>query len=508
MAIKLRDYQVDSLKKIYNSWKSGCRAPLLVLPTGAGKTSTFVYLDSKLVESDKICWIVVHKDDLVMQTSDTLSKMGIEHGIIGAGFSECLFYKTQIVKIGTIGSKIKKKLKGQRNKAGNFDIDRYPKPDYTIVDEAHHSVAGTWAEFLAYYSKTRVLGVTATPERLDGKMLGKYSGGFYDDLIIGPTMKELVIRGFLEKQKYFTPCSIDEKSIKTKSNGDFDEKEAAKILDKPKIINNTVGWYSKISPYEPAIAFCCNVKHAEDTAKEFNDSGYKAVALVGSLTYKQKKDILEKLANGEIHVVTSCEIISEGTDVPNVSTVILMRPTWSLTLYRQQTGRGARVAIDKRPKYIIDMVGNYFRHGSPLMDTDWQIEGQKKTKKQRKEEIDNFKIKTCSNCFGSFELSDIKNNICPNCGEIFGSKQRKITIVDGELQEIVWDELEEEMKVWHERQNAEDEKRKKKEAKAKLWRSIYSCESYEELAELVSEKNYKPAWIYRTWQRVKQKKGL
>lgn len=506
MAIQLRDYQKNSLVEIKKSWMGGKRAPLLVLPTGAGKTYTFSYIVKNLEKAGRTVWIVVHRDNLVQQTSKSFNNLGIKHGIIGAGYSESLFNNVQIVKVGSIAPKINDKLKGKTNKIGQFDIDRFPLPEFIIIDEAHHTTAGGWETLTSYYNNAKYLGVTATPERLDGKMLGNHSGGFFDDLIIGPSMKELVIRGHLANSKYFNFANYSNES-KTRTNGDFDPETAGKMMSKPFILNNVVQKYKSICDGASAIVFCCNVEHAENVAEEFTANGYKAIALVGNVKFNQQQRILDDLGNDKIQIVTACEIISEGTDVPNVTATILCRPTWSLALYLQQYGRGIRVAPDGRQKYTLDMVGNFNRHGHPLMDRDWQIEGQRKTKKTREAEIDSFKIKNCPHCFGSFEASEVKDNICPNCGQIIGSKQRQINIVDGELEEVIWDEIEIEKQRWHEEQDKLRIQQEKKDEKRNFWRSIYACETKEEMRKIIEAKGYKAGFLHVTWERIQKKRN-
>lgn len=482
--MKLRDYQIDVLKKIKESWKSGHRAPLLVLPTGAGKTYTFMYIVKQLEAANRKVWVVVHRENLAIQTGDAARTLGIPFSIIGAGHSENMFYNFQIAKVASV--------------PGRFN--RLSSPDVIIVDEAHHSTAGQWAKIIKQYPNAKILGVTATPERLDGKALGVNSGGFFDDLIVGPTMRELCEKGFLSNPKYFTFGNLDTEKIHITSGGDFDTKESGAELNRPKILNDTVARYRATCDGQPAIAFCCTVKHAEDVADEFNAFGYNAIALVGKMDFREQQNILEGLSSGKYDVVTSCEIISEGTDIPDVSAAILLRPTWSLTLYLQQVGRALRVAKDNRPKYIIDMVGNIYRHGHPLMDRDWKIDGERQTPKKKKQERDNYDIKTCPECLLTFESREAKDGKCPYCGSVIGSKQRRINIVDGELVEIVWDEIEKDLVEWHKKQ---DELLEKRQNKKDYWKSIYSCKSLEELESLAKEKGYKNGWAWMTWKRIK-----
>ncbi len=494
--VNLRSYQVEAIRNVANSWRGGKKAPLLVLPTGAGKTFTFSYIIKKLVATGKTCWILVHRHNLALQSSQALLKMNIEHGFIGAGFSENHHHKVQIGKIGSLAS---------RNGKPNERLIRLPKPDYIITDEAHHATAGTWLDILNHFKTSRVLGVTATPERLDGKMLGVNSGGFFDDLIIGPSIKDLVLQGHLMYPKYYNLSNFVENKISLKSNGDFDDNIVGDIMSKPQILRNVVANYRKLCDKQSAIVFCCSVKHADEVAEEFNQSGYNAVALTGNIDFRQQQKILEKLATGEINVVTSCEIISEGTDIPDVSVAILCRPTWSLTLYLQQVGRVLRVAKDKRPKYVLDMCGNFFRHGHPLIDRAWRIEGERVSKKKRKkEQEENVDFKQCPHCFACFETKDIKEDICPECGMIIGTQQRKLNIIDGQLVEVVWDDVENEIRKWHEEA---DLKREKAEKKKELARSIHACKSYEEVQELGRQKGYKTGWAWVTWDRLQKQRS-
>lgn len=159
-----------------------------------------------------------------------------------------------------------------------------------------------------------------------------------------------------------------------KRMGDFAQDDLDKAMDKPTIHGDAVAHYARICPYTPAIAFCVSVAHAEHVAEAFRNAGFKAASIDGKMDIGQRSSLLDDLANGSLHVLTSCDLVGEGLDIKICGCVIMLRPTMSLGLFIQMLGRPQRLHPDKQFAIILDHVGNIGRHGMPCADREWTLE--------------------------------------------------------------------------------------------------------------------------------------
>jgi superfamily II DNA or RNA helicase len=298
-------------------------------------------------------------------------------------------------------------------------------PDLIVVDEAHHASAGTWQKILDAFPDALTLGVTATPVRADGKGLDDA----FDEIVQGPTVRDLIAGGYLVTPRVFAPPSVDTSSLH-KRMGDFDKQEAAVMMDKPTITGDAVAHYMRLCDGLPAVAFCVTVEHARHVAQEFRARGYTAEAVDGTMSDDDRKRALDGLGDGSVQVLCSCDLISEGTDIPAIACAILLRPTMSEGLYIQQVGRALRTMGGKEHAIILDHVGNTLRHGLPDADREWLLAGRPKGK--RKSSEPSLPIKQCSHCYSVFRPAPH----CPDCGTAVEVQGRKLEHVDGELTEI------------------------------------------------------------------------
>ncbi len=416
--LKLRDYQTDAVNNIRQSYIRGFKAPLLVIPTGGGKTVIFSYIAATTASRGKRVLILVHRVELLRQTSAALQKSGVHHGLINPKYTPDLFAPVQVASVQTL---IKR-------------LDKIKPPDLIVIDEAHHALAGTWKKIIEHFPNAHILGVTATPCRGDGTGLGIESGGVFDDLVMGPQVQELIQRGFLVEPLIYgvdSGSKIDLSGIHTKM-GDYDQGELAKLMDKPKITGDAVAHYKKLCSGVPAVVFCVSVAHAQHVAEEFRAAGYRAYHADGSLDDDIRKRILNGLGNGTVDVVTSCDLISEGTDIPAIGCAILLRPTQSLGLYLQQVGRALRPCEGKDKAIILDHVGNVLTHGFPDEVREWTLQGDPKRKKSKKKEDKTVQVKQCEKCYAIHQPAPS----CPVCGHVYVVKDMAPKQVDGELKQL------------------------------------------------------------------------
>lgn len=428
----LRPYQEDAIAQLRAAYGEGKRAPLYQLPTGGGKSLIFGTIAAGAAERGTRVLILVHRRELLLQGSRTLRECGVPHGLVMQGLPNS---KAQ-VRIASKDTLVRR-------------LPHTMEPDLIIADECHHFLKGnTWGKIIAYYPKALLLGVTATPKRLDKKGLGVHAGGVFDHLIIGPSVRELTDQGYLVPATVYAPPQVVDLSGIKHSMGDFDKKELSLRVDKPKVTGDAVAHYQRITPGEKAIAFCVSVDHAYHMAEAFSAAGVKAEPIDGGMSDTLRDAVMARFRSGETMVLTSCELIGEGLDVPDASVAICLRPTESLTVCLQQWGRVLRPFPGKERAVILDHVGAVGLHGLPDSERVWTLDGQKKKPKAPP-------VRRCPRCFACFS----PRPECPSCGYIFGQDRetgRTIDHVDGELSEVKgqgYDEVRERMRR-HQRENA------------------------------------------------------
>lgn len=460
--LTLRDYQQKGVDSIRESYLNKKNAPLFVLPTGGGKTIVFSYIATTTAAKNKRVLILVHRIELLRQTSAKLYEAGVEHGLINAKFTPNMFASVQVASVQTLVRRIEKVR-------ADYDL--------IIIDEAHHAVATTWKKILNKIMekspKCKTLGVTATPVRGDGTGLID----MFDDLILGPSIKQLTDRGFLVPSIVYAPTEkLDFSKIKI-TNGDYDQYEIENLVDNSVITGSAVEYYKKICPGVPAIAFCVSVKHAEHVASEFRAAGYRAASVDGSMDDVVRKRIIAGLSNGNIQVMTSCDLVSEGTDIPAVVCGILLRPTKSTGLFLQQVGRTLRPAPGKSRAYILDHVGNVLNHGMPDEDREWSLEGEdQRSKKKKKDTEPNVRVKQCPACFAMHGPA----TKCPLCGHIYEVESVEPVTKDGELRQMT----EEDTALLRRARNKE----------------VGKARSFDELVAIGTARGYKPGWAKHIWE--------
>lgn len=412
MTVALRPFQADAVAEIRGAYMAGHRRVLFVLPTGGGKTFTFVYIaEQAAIRGNRVC-ILVHRQELVDQASRSLHAIGCNHGIIAAGYRQDLRQGVQVASVQTLARR----------------LHTLP-PDFfqlLIVDEAHHAVAGTWAKVLAAMPRAHILGVTATPERLDGRGLGDQ----FDTLIEGPDAAWLTANDFLVPARIFAPPGLDLSGIKR-----FDTKRGKQeASDRVRqAMGDPITHYRRTiaDNYNgTAIAFCCSVADADAVAEAFRSQGIAAAMLDGTMDRGERRRLINDLGAGVLKVLTSCDIVSEGTDIPSVSGGIGLRPTDSLGLHLQQMGRILRPCPGKKFAVWNDHVGNSHRHGLPTDPREWSLEGRAKRKRAPS---DALPVKSCPRCFSAISSAI---QICPECGHAFEPPRRELVTVDGTLQEL------------------------------------------------------------------------
>lgn len=411
--MQLRPYQsamLDDLRSALRPKESGGlghRRVCVVLPTGGGKTVIFSAMARGAADRGRRVWAVAHREELIWQMSEKFSMFGVRHGVIKSGYPEAPAL-IQAAMIQTLKNR----------------LARHQPPDVLIVDECHHTPSKTYTELLKLLPPTtQVIGFTATPERLDGKGLGTT----YSHMVQGPSIQELIGLGFLVPPVVYAPPTVDTSALHTRM-GDFVRAESEDLLDKPRITGDIIEHYKKLANGLSAVAFCTTVAHAEHVASQFVAAGIPAASVDGRMSKDARKNTLDAFRQGRVLVLTSCDLISEGFDLPKIECVILARPTKSLSLYLQQVGRGLRTDDGKTRALILDHVENTSRFGLPDDDRDWFLYGD--DSEDKKSNTGGLKVKTCPDCFRCYTT-----RVCP-CGSEASDRSIDIEHVEGELVQV------------------------------------------------------------------------
>ena len=361
-----------------------------------------------------------------------------------------------LVSIGSVQSLVKK-------------MDSLQTPDIILVDEAHHIKAKSYQKILDYFPNALKLFFTGTPIRLDGSGFDDLA----DDLILGKSIKWLQEHGNIAPFKYYAPNLIDESILKKKA-GEFTTKSVDESM-KQVVYGDVIQHYEKLSKDKQAIVYAHSVESAERVSDEFNLSGYNSAVVHGKTPKTLREDTMHAFKSGDIKILVNVELFTEGIDLPDVTTCIMLRPTQSLSLFLQFAMR----PLNPRPNktaILIDHVGNCERHGLPNDDREWTLKSVQNKSKKKSNEPDGPIPRTCEECFGVY-FGD--NRICPLCGHENKPTPKEIEYLkEVELQEIT------------------ETKKKILTNKVSTYVTADMCESMEELKEFGKQRGYKPGWAY------------
>ena len=385
--------------------------------------------------------ILVHRVELLKQTGQKLSAFGIPHGYISTEHTQDDQWPVQVAMVATL----------RNRQTDPFNL--------IIVDECHHTPSATYQEVISRHPDAYLLGVTATPCRLDGKGLADC----FDEMVQGPQIYELIQFGSLTPPVTYAPAvGIDLKGVRSVA-GDYVRSALEEAVGKPSVTGSAVKEYTTHAAGRPCVVFCVSVKHAEQVAEEFRFQGYRAVSVDGNTDKTERDRMIQGLADGSVQVLCSCDIISEGTDVPAIEVGISLRPTKSLSLYIQQMGRVLRRHEGKTRALLLDHAGNCHRHGLITQHREWSLEEGTEKKRTASE------IRQCLKCYAVYESSE---TVCPECGTTPPPKPRELVKVAGELVPV------------------EEAERAKEEAKRELW----GRKSFDEWVAIARKRGYKVGW--------------
>ena len=351
-----RSYQTKLVRQTVEAVREA-RSACMVLPTGGGKTVCAAELARLAASIHSRTLLLVHRRELVRQAIDTLAEAlpGLSVGVQAAGWPELPWAPLQV------GSVMSMARRG----------DRGHPPRLVIVDEAHHARASTWETVLGRWPGVALVGLTATPQRLDGKGLGEH----FARLVVGPSIHELVRAGHLAPTVTYRPneaAMVDLRGLSRRAAGDYSRKELRRRAG-ARAIAAPVESYRRYAPGSRAIFFGFDRRHSEDVAARFREAGIRAEHVDGSDHPGRRDRVMQEFRNGAIDVVCNCDLISEGFDAPACDCVILGAPTRSVVRMLQAAGRAMRPGPGKVARFI-DAAGATHDLGLPDEDREWSLE--------------------------------------------------------------------------------------------------------------------------------------
>lgn len=427
----LRNYQYDFYNKIRQSIATGHRRIMCVSPCGSGKSVVIQQIIRSAGEKNNSVLVLCHRREIIDQLTERLKP----------------YSNATVGMVQTITRR----------------LNNTPEPSIIIIDEAHTAKSASYMRILEHFKNSYALYFTATPQRTDGKGFADIA----DDMVQSVSVKWLIQNHYLSPYQYYAPKTLIDAAQLNITAGDYDGKQATALLSKPKIYGDVLAAYNKYAPGVKTIIYCASVEHSRKTADVFNAAGIPAAHIDGGTNKAERAEIIKKFRSGEITVLCNYSLIVEGFDVPDVGCVICLRPTQSLIIHIQATMRCMRYMPEKTA-IILDMVGNYERHGLPDDDRLWSLAGRDKRTKQKTENT--VKARVCGKCFRTYAGN---GRICPYC-EFDNGKTRE---------EIKADEKSE-----LERITAENRKRKRIE--------VGKARTLEDLQRIAKERGYSRGWVY------------
>lgn len=417
-----RQYQAGARTDINRLLNNG-RNPVLCMPTGTGKTYTACLIIADRVHMGERVFILAPQVEIFEQWCLALHDAGIRYGTVNADGvmgRGCSVYVCMPLSLANILSKIP---------------ERY-QPDIIITDECHHSMADTWLAIYAYYTRAKRLGLTATPQRTDGKGFA----GVYDCMIEPITMREAITQGSLSEPLVIVP---EQYALEVPlQNGDYDTQAQAAALGKTRIIGDVIEQYGNIFAGMPCLVACCTYEHAEKMTAAFCGAGWQFAHIHSGLADHERKAMLRRIRTGKLHGLCTVGIGIEGMDIPGLFGLIWLRRTMSVTIYLQFIGRVLRPMDGKRYGIVLDPVGNVFIHGAPDMPRTWSLAGRDGV------QTDNSAVPRMQICPHCGVMNAMQNTHCHICkgnlsssGPMGGKKRGIPAMVDGKLVVLGGDEL-------------------------------------------------------------------
>ena len=452
MTRQYRKYQTDAVPELRAAIERS-HSVVYVLPTGGGKTLVAGDLAKLAAENGGKTLLLVHRRELVAQAVDTLASAcpDLSIGVEANGWPSQPWAHLQV---GMVQSIVRRK--------------HVVTPNLVIVDEAHHARAATWERVLARWPDAARVGLTATPQRLDGKGLRSH----FAEMVLGPSIPDLIASDYLAPTRTLRlpeELLMNLEDVKMNRHGDYQGKDLRRRVT-DKVIADAAQSYLRYAQGRSAIFFGITTDHSKAVIARLRDSGVRAEHVDGTDSHNRRDRIMNALRDGGVDVVGNCDLISEGFDAPRCDCVMLGAPTRSITRYLQAAGRAMRPEPGK-VALILDLTGISHHLGLPdevrnwSLDDGWIPEARGTAGGLRR----------CKSC------SQVAYKVpCPHCG--FAQEAPVVDELDTELEDA-----------------KTPSKRKPRMKQAELWKLIHAARKAPDprlaVEEIARDAGYKLGWV-------------
>lgn len=412
--LMLRGYQERGIEGLRTALGGGFRRVVLYLPTGGGKTIVAAGIIRNALAKNKRVAFVCNRVELVLQTAESLGKVGIECGVIQAGNTRAAWMPVLVCSIQTLKSR------------------GFPEVDLVIIDECH-AVPGSkdYLELLKA-CKCPVIGLTATPfARGMARRMDSLGGPVFEEMVIAATIPELVGNGHLVDIDIYAPSEPDLSGVKIVA-GDYHEGQLSEAVDKPALIGDIVGHWLKLARGLQTVCFATSIAHSKHIVAQFRAAGVSAEHVDAYTNPEERRATIDSFKRGEFKVLSNVSLLSEGFDAPATSVMILARPTSSLTRFIQMAGRVLRPAAGKERALLLDHSGTSKRLGFPTDPLPLQLDDGKPRKSDAQKKKPEMLPKACPSCHF---LRAPKVSKCPACG-FRPERQSEIQVGVGTLAKV------------------------------------------------------------------------
>lgn len=470
----LRDFQIELKANIYQAWGEGAVNVMPVMATGGGKTVVFCDI---IKELDIPTCVIAHRQELLSQAALALNRERVPWGVIAPKTIVQQIIATAMETHGyaCYNARSATRVAGVNTLVRRDTSDRwFQQVEFAVNDEGHHVLRNNiFGRALGMLPNARGLFPTAHALRADGAGLGRSAvtaDGLVDRLVVGPSGRDLINRGYLCDWRLVCPPShVNLEQVKLSSDGDFNRKDLARAVHEDgAIVGDVVREYLRLAPGKLGITFAVDIDSASELARAYKAAGVPAEVITGETDTRVRTQMMKKFRARQILMLVSVDVLGEGVDVPAVEVVSMARPTASFQLYAQQFGRALRLMLDglvgptgvpvadvwhllsdeqrlyyisvsMKPKaLIIDHVGNWARfypdHNWVDSPQAYTLNRREKTSKVKEFDPDYIPLRSCQSCFLVYEVTEDR---CPWCDHVHIPQGRtRPAQVDGDLLEL------------------------------------------------------------------------
>lgn len=474
--ISLYPDQMELVNRVRDGYRKH-KWQLLQSPTGSGKSRMGAYIAANAIMRGRTVAFDVPMKELRKQIHNTFQELGINHSFIASGFRYNPFAECWISTTQTIAGR----------------LDRIPKIDLLITDEAHQGGEARRRLIAAVKAQGGWgLGLSATPERLDGSGLDE----FYDDMILGQPLRWLIDNKRLSEYRLFSPSRPDLSAVRKSGNGEYVQSDVQDFMEHQTVlIGDSVKHYTELAQGKRNVSYCASIKHSQMVCQAFRDAGIPSAHIDGTMDDAERTKIIKAYARREILNLCNADLLLYGFDLAAASgdknavveSISDLKPTMSKAMQFQKLGRALR--YKPYAAMIFDHAGNTFnpdgsaKHGMPCSPVEWNWRGREKKSGASSERT--IPVRQCCCCYMVHRPSPA----CPACGHVYEVAGRMVEQVDGELMEVTADQLA---------------------AIAKQERQVQGrADTFEALLELEARKGNKRGWAENVWtSRGNSKHGL